>query len=76
MKNIKIAKITTPPQKVVITASEYATLKAKAEAFDAYKQAQRNRAKRISDILTPEQRSERARAAALARWNKQQKEED
>lgn len=65
---IKINAIETAPQRVTITKRLYTQLTQKAALYDDYKAAQRTRAKRINDILTPEQRSDRARKAARIRW--------
>ena len=70
---IKINAIKTTPQYIKITRKEYKTLAEKAAMLDEYRKAQRNRAKRINDILTPQQRSERARKAALSRWQNNKK---
>lgn len=74
---IEINAIKTAPECIEITKRLYTQLTQKAALWDDYKAAQRSRAKKINDILTPEQRSDKARKAALARWNtKRNKEEN
>lgn len=68
---IEIDHVKSAPEYVTITKRLYTQLSQKAGLYDDYKAAQRKRAKLINDILTPEQRSERCRKAAIARWNKQ-----
>lgn len=71
---IEINHIKTAPEMVTITKRLYTQLTDKAALYDDYKAAQRKRAQIINDILTPEQRSERGRRAANARWSKFNKE--
>ena len=68
---IKINAIQSAPERITITKREYTQLTQKAALYDDYKAAQRKRAKRITEILTPEQRSDRARKAARIRWEQQ-----
>ena len=67
---IEIKHVKTTPEQITITKRLYTQLTQKAALWDDYKAAQRSRAKKISDILTPEQRSDKARKAAIARWTK------
>lgn len=71
---IEIQATTSAPEPIQITKGEYNLLARKAALYDAYKAAQRQRANTLNQIFTPEQRSERCRKAALARWNKRQQE--
>lgn len=71
---IEINHIKTAPEMVTITKRLYTQLIDKAALYDDYKAAQRKRAQVINDILTPEQRKERGRRAANARWSKYNKE--
>lgn len=73
---IEINAIKTAPERIEITKRLYTQLTQKAALWDDYKAAQRSRAKKINDILTPEQRSDKARKAALARWNAKRNKED
>lgn len=73
---IEINAIKTAPERIEITKRLYTKLTQKAALWDDYKAAQRSRAKKINDILTPEQRSDKARKAALARWNAKRNKED
>lgn len=73
---IKIDAVESAPEYIKITRREYTHLTQKADLYDAYRASQRKRAKRISEILTPEQLSARGRKAALARWQKVNKTED
>ena len=68
---INITSVRSEPEMVTITKREYNHLYNKASKYDQYKQAQRERANKINDILTPQQRIERAKAAANKRWNKE-----
>lgn len=67
---IEINAITSAPETVTITKRLYTQLEEKAALYDDYKAAQRAHGKKISELLTPEQRSARARKAAITRWNK------
>lgn len=71
---IEINHIKTAPEMITITKRLYTQLTDKAALYDDYKAAQRKRAQIINDILTPEQRRERGRRAANARWSKYSKE--
>lgn len=71
---IEINHIKTAPEMITITKRLYTQLTDKAALYDDYKAAQRKRAQVINDILTPEQRKERGRRAANARWSKYNKE--
>lgn len=73
---IEINHIKTAPERITITKREYTQLTQKAGLWDDYKAAQRKRAKRINDILTPEERSARARRAIMVRWQKAKGSED
>jgi len=72
---IEINAITSAPETVTITKRLYTQLTQKAGLYDDYKAAQRAHGKKISELLTPEQRSARAHHAALARWNHKQETE-
>ena len=72
---IEINAIESAPERIEITKRLYTQLTQKAALWDDYKAAQRSRAKKINDILTPEQRSDKARKAALARWNAKRNKE-
>ena len=72
---IEINAIRTAPERIEIPKRLYTQLTQKAALWDDYKTAQRTRAKKINDILTPEQRSDKARKAALARWNAKRNKE-
>lgn len=67
---ITIDNVKTTQERISITKREYTQLTQKADLYDEYKAAQRKRAKKITELLTPQQRSEKARKAALSRWNK------
>lgn len=73
---IKIKHIKTAPQQITITKRLYNQLEEKAALYDAYKAAQRKRGQKMAELLTPEQRSDKARKAALTRWNKRVNKED
>lgn len=72
---IKIDHVESAPEYITITKREYTHLTQKAGLYDDYKAAQRKRGQKISELLTPQQRSDKARKAALARWNKKNMEE-
>ena len=67
---VSITDIKTIPQNITIRTSEYYTLKHKAEAYDKQKAKRSLIMKRTNNKLTPAQRTESARKAAQARWNK------
>ena len=67
---ISITNIKTTPQNITIRTSEYYTLKHKADAYDKQKAKRSATMKQTNNKLTPEQRTESARKAAQARWNK------
>lgn len=67
---IEINHVKTTPEQITITKRLYTQLTQKAGLYDVYKAAQRKRGQKISELLTPEQRSDKARKAALARWTK------
>lgn len=67
---VSITDIKTIPQNITIRTSEYYTLKHKAEAYDKQKAKRSLTMKSTNNKLTPQQRSESARKAAAARWNK------
>lgn len=67
---IKIEAIETAPERITITKREYTQLTQKAALYDDYKAAQRQRGQKLQSLLTPEQRSDRARKAAAQRWNR------
>lgn len=67
---VSITDIKTIPQNITIRTSEYYTLKHKAEAYDKQKAKRSFTMKSTNNKLTPQQRSESARKAAAARWNK------
>ena len=73
---IEINHIKTAPERIEITKRLYTQLTQKAALWDDYKAAQRKRAQRINDILTPEERSERSRRAVMIRWQKAKGSED
>lgn len=66
---IEINHVKTAPQTITVEKRIYTQLEEKAALYDAYKAAQSKHAKQLSEILTPEQRSARARKAAITRWN-------
>ena len=66
---IEINHVKTAPQTITVEKRIYTQLEEKAALYDAYKAAQRAHGKKISELLTPEQRSARARKAAITRWN-------
>ena len=72
---IEINAITSAPETVTITKRLYTQLTQKADLYDEYKAKQREHGRKISELLTPEQRSARAHHAALARWNHKQETE-
>lgn len=76
MTKINITHIETAPEYIEITKREYNHLTQKAALYDAYKAAQRERGHRLQSLFTPEQRSERARKAIAARWEKHNKEKE
>ncbi len=67
---ITITGIKTIPQNITIKASEYYSLKHKAEAYDKQKAKRSATMKNTNNKLTPAERSESARKAAKARWSK------
>ena len=67
---ISITDIKTIPQNITIRTSEYYTLKHKADAYDKQKAKRSVTMKRTNNKLTPTQRTESARKAAQARWNR------
>lgn len=67
---VSITDIKTIPQNITIRTSEYYTLKHKAEAYDKQKAKRSLTMKSTNNKLTPAQRTESARKAALSRWNK------
>ncbi len=73
---ISISDIKTIPQNITIRTSEYYTLKHKAEAYDKQKAKRSLTMKSTNYKLTPQQRSESARKAAAARWNKKAQNHD
>ena len=68
---ISITDVKTIPQNITIRTSEYYTLKHKAEAYDKQKAKRSATMKQTNSKLTPAQRTQSARKAAQARWNKQ-----
>lgn len=67
---ISITVIKSIPQTITIKTSEYYTLKHKADAYDKQK-AQRSATMTSTNAkLSPAQRTQSARKAALARWHK------
>lgn len=71
---IKIEHVESAPEYITITKREYNHLTQKAALYDDYKTAQRERGKKLQSLFTPEQRSERARKAINARWERQRQE--
>lgn len=71
---IKIDAVESAPEYITITKREYTHLTQKAALYDEYKTAQRERGKKLQSLFTPEQRSERARKAINARWERQRQE--
>ena len=67
---VSITDIKTIPQNINIRTSEYYTLKHKADAYDKQKAKRSATMKYTNNKLTPAQRTESARKAALSRWNK------
>jgi hypothetical protein len=67
---VSITDIKSIPQNITIRTSEYYTLKHKAEAYDKQKAKRSATMKQTNNKLTPAQRTESARKAAQARWNK------
>ena len=67
---ISITEIKSKPQTIVITQRDYYTLKRKAEAYDKQINASKQNITKFNSAMTPEQRKEFARNAAIARWSK------
>ena len=67
---ISITEIKSKPQTIVITQRDYYTLKRKAEAYDKQVNASTMNITKFNAGMSPEQRKEFARKAALARWRK------
>lgn len=72
---IKITQIKSAPEYVTITKREYTHLTQKAALYEDFKAAQRQRGRKLTELLTPEQRRQRAIKAANARWQKQSMED-
>lgn len=68
--HISITNIKTIPQHITIKTSEYYTLKRKADAYDTQKAKRSATMRNTNAKLTPAQRKESARKAALSRWNR------
>lgn len=68
---IKIDHVESAPEYITITKREYTHLTQKAGLYDDYKASQRKRGQKLTELLTPEQRRQRAIKAANARWQKQ-----
>ena len=67
---ISITNIRTIPQNITIKSSEYYALKHKAAAYDKQKAKRSATMTSTNAKLTPAQRTQSARKAALARWHK------
>ena len=67
---VSITDVKTIPQNITIKTSEYYALKHKADAYDKQKAKRSATMKETNNKLTPSQRTESARKAAQARWNK------
>ena len=67
---ISINNIKTVPEYITIRRSEYLELKSKADRFEKRSNASKNNIKTLNAQRTPKERSELARKAAQARWNK------
>lgn len=71
---IQINEVKTEPVTITLKYIDYVKLSAKAVKWDLYKEAQRERGKEVAKRLTPEQRIERSRKAAMKRWANKRKE--
>ena len=69
---LTITNIKTAPEFITIRRSEYAELKTKATKYDQRKASDTARIHSLNAHRTPKERSELARKAAQARWNKEQ----
>lgn len=67
---LTITEIKTAPQNITIRASEYYTLKRKAEAYDNISTTSRRNISNFNARRTPQERTDAARRAALTRWSK------
>ena len=67
---ISITNIKSIPQNITIKTSEYYTLKRKAAAYDNQKAKRSATMTATNAKLSPAQRTQSARRAALARWQK------
>ena len=67
---ITISNITSAPEYITIRRTEYVELKSKANKYDQRKASDTARITAINTHRTPKERSELARKAAQARWNK------
>ena len=67
---ISITNIKSIPQTITIKTSEYYALKHKADAYDKQKAQRSATMAHTNSKLTPAQRTQSARKAALARWHK------
>ena len=70
MRKITISNITSAPEYITIRRAEYVELKSKATKYDQRKASDTARIQSLNAHRTPKERSELARKAAQARWNK------
>lgn len=67
---LTITQIHTTPQTITITKKEYNELKHKATKYDNLSRTHSDFIKAYNSKLTPAQRTENAKKAALVRWGK------
>ena len=67
---VVIKEIKTQPQTITITKKEYNRIALKASLYDLYRLKQSLGGILAQQKLTAEQRKEKAKRAATARWNK------
>ena len=67
---IQITNIHTTPQTITITRKEYNQLKHKSTEYDKIITTRSHTMTHLNNQLTPKQRSDKARQAALKRWHK------
>ena len=67
---VVIKEIKTQPQTITITKKEYNRIALKASLYDLYRTKQSLGGILAQQKLTAEQRKEKAKRAATARWNK------
>lgn len=67
---LTITNIKTAPEYITIRRAEYVELKSKANKYDQRKASDTARIQSLNAHRTPKERSELARKAAQARWQK------